>query len=349
MAKIKSIRVREIVRPLRTLFATALGKKAFLQNLLLTVMLDDGSVGTGEIPTSFSRKDETIPIMRAVLQRVRTDVIGLPVDAYAEKVRRFRESFPYARLTISGLEVALFRAFLKSTGRSEHTFFGARSRELETNITIPFVPDETALAQWIDYAVRKGFRIFKTKVSGNLEEDKLFLILVCGLIEKFQRPYRLRLDGNQGFTAAAFFGLMNFIHRKKYPVELFEQPLQKDDLAGLRTITREALLPIILDESVESLADVSRVIEAGACDGINVKVAKSGVRESLDIVRAARKQRLKLMIGCMTETMVGLSAAIYCAAGSAVFDYIDVDSIYLMHHRNRYQNIAIRGPGFVIE
>ena len=287
--------------------------------------------------------------MKHVLQQVRTDLVNLPVDAYEEQVRRFRECFPYARMTISGLEVALFRAFLKSTERSEHAFFGARLRELETDITIPFVPDEAALAQWIDYAARKGFRTFKAKVSGNLVEDKRFLTLVCGLIGKFRRSYRLRLDGNQGFTVVSFFDLMDFIHKKGYPVELFEQPLQKGDLAGLRTVTKAALLPIILDESVESLPDMSRVVEAGACDGINVKIAKSGVRESLDIVRAARKHGLKLMIGCMTETMVGLSMAIYCAAGGVAFDYIDVDSVYLLHHRNRYQNITIEGPRFVIE
>ncbi len=349
MAKITSIHFEQIVRPLKTMFATALGRKAFLQNLLVTVTLDDGSVGIGEIPTSFSRKDETIPVMKRVLQRVRTDLLDLPVNAYEEQVKRFRELFPDARMTISGLEVALFRAFLKSTESSEHAFFGARLQELETDITIPFVPDETALAQWINYAARRGFRIFKTKVSGNLEEDKRFLTLVCGLIEKARHPYRLRLDGNQGFTTTSFFGLMDFIHRKGYPVELFEQPLPKGDLEGLRSITGAALATVILDESVESLADASRAIEAGACDGINVKVAKSGITESLEIVRAARKHRLKLMIGCMTETIKGLSAAIYWAAGSATFDYIDVDSVYLLHHRNRYQNITIEGPRFVIE
>ncbi len=52
---------------------------------------------------------------------------------------------------------------------------------------------------------------------------------------------------------------MDYIHKKEYPVELFEQPLPRRDLAGLRTITEAALLPIILDESVESPVDVERV------------------------------------------------------------------------------------------
>lgn len=348
MANIKSIHFQEIERPLKTLFATALGRKAFLQNLLVSVVLGDGSVGAGEIPTSFSRKGETVPVMKQVLRQTRAELTGLPIDVYEEQVRGFRERFPQARMTISGLEVALFRASLQSKGMPEHSFFGAGSGELETDITIPFVPDEASLAQWIDYAVRHGFRVFKAKVSGNLEEDKRFLSLMCEFIEKSRGLFRLRLDGNQGYTANTFFDLMDHIRKKQYPVDLFEQPLPKHDLAGLRTITEAALLPIILDESVESLLDAARAAEAGACHGINVKIAKSGIAESLEIVRLARAHGLKLMIGCMTETMVGLSAAIYCAAGSAAFDYIDLDAVHFLHHRNRYRNITIEGPRFVI-
>jgi L-Ala-D/L-Glu epimerase len=79
-----------------------------------------------------------------------------------------------------------------------------------------------------------------------------------------------------------------------------------------------------------------------------VKIAKSGIAESLEIVRLARAHGLKLMIGCMTETMVGLSAAIYCAAGSAAFDYVDLDGVHFLHHRNHYRNITIEGAKFII-
>jgi L-Ala-D/L-Glu epimerase len=348
MPNIESIHFQQIVRPLKTLFATALGRKAFLQNVLVSVVLDDGSVGVGEIPTSFSRKDETVPIIKQVLGQARADLKNLPIELYGEQVKRFRERFPQARMTISGLEVALFRASLQSTGIPLHAFFGDRLRELETDITIPFVPDEASLAQWIDYAARKGFRVFKAKVSGNLEDDKRFLSRVCGLIANSRRSFLLRLDGNQGYTVPSFLDVIDYIHKKKYPVELFEQPLPKDDLTGLRTIRKAALLPIILDESVESPLDVARAVEAEAGDGVNLKIAKSGIAESLEIVRVARRHGLKLMIGCMTETMVGLSAAIYCALGSAAFDYVDLDSIYFLHHRNRYENITVEGHKFVI-
>ncbi len=71
--------------------------------------------------------------------------------------------------------------------------------------------------------------------------------------------------------------------------------------------------------------------------------------ESAAILAIAKKHGLKLMIGCMTETMIGMSAAIYLAAGSDTFDYIDLDGIFLLYHKNRFRDISIQGTCFIIE
>ena len=55
------------------------------------------------------------------------------------------------------------------------------------------------------------------------------------------------------------------------------------------------------------------------------------------------------MIGCMTETMVGLSAGIYMAAGTAAFDYVDLDAAHLLFGARRYGDIAIAGRRYLID
>ena len=52
---------------------------------------------------------------------------------------------------------------------------------------------------------------------------------------------------------------------------------------------------------------------------------------------------MKLMIGCMTETMVGLSAGICLAAGTGAFDYVDLDSIHFLHHRGAGGRVVATG------
>jgi L-alanine-DL-glutamate epimerase-like enolase superfamily enzyme len=57
---------------------------------------------------------------------------------------------------------------------------------------------------------------------------------------------------------------------------------------------------------------------------------------------------MRLMIGCMMETMCGLSAAVRMAAGTGAFTFIDLDSVYFLYGSNRYEGIETRGPDFIL-
>jgi L-alanine-DL-glutamate epimerase-like enolase superfamily enzyme len=159
----------------------------------------------------------------------------------------------------------------------------------------------------------------------------------------------LRLDGNQGFTNNSAPALIDRLEKLGVTVELFEQPLPRDDLRGLASVRERISIPLIADESVFSTESLRRALEIGACSGINIKVAKSGISESRRMIEIAQREGIQLMIGCMMETMTGLSAAIYLAGGSKVFDFVDLDSVYFLHHRRRYGHVAVQPPVFAIE
>jgi L-alanine-DL-glutamate epimerase-like enolase superfamily enzyme len=160
--------------------------------------------------------------------------------------------------------------------------------------------------------------------------------------------FQVSLDGNQGFNVKTYAQFTEMIRKAGYAVELFEQPLPKDDLGGLKVVKLFSPFPVILDETVVTGDDARRVAEENIAHGINIKIAKSGISESKEILRVAQEYGLKLMIGCMTETMTGLSAAVYLATGSAAFDYIDLDAVFFLHHKERYNDIALEGPRFVL-
>jgi L-Ala-D/L-Glu epimerase len=114
-------------------------------------------------------------------------------------------------------------------------------------------------------------------------------------------------------------------------------------------VYKRSSVPIIADETVFCPDDCKRVIDERLAHGVNIKIAKSGIADSQEILRLAQQARLKLMIGCMTETMVGLSAAIYCAAGTTAFDYIDLDSVHFLHYKNSYDGVTIKGRYYDIK
>jgi L-Ala-D/L-Glu epimerase len=349
MRFIQRVQARPVVRPLKTVFTTALGSKSYINNVLVTIFLDDGITGTGEIPTSFSCPQETVDAIGRVLREAAPYLVGLPIDLYQEKIEELRRTFSEARMTMSGLEVALFRAYLTSRGESEFAYWGGAERSLESDITIPFSSDHNSIRLWLRKAVSSGFKAFKCKVSGNLSEDFRFISLIQSFLdEAAPETPKLRLDGNQGFSRDSCLIFTDMLYEAGIAVELFEQPLPREDLHGLAYVNRRTPIPIILDESVYSVETLRRAVESGACDGVNIKVAKSGIFESRRIIEIARQEGIKLMIGCMMETMTGLSAAVYLAGGSNVFDFIDLDSVYFLYHRRRYGDISIKAPLFHI-
>jgi len=344
--EIKYIHVRAVVRPLKTTFSTSLGRKSTMWSVIVEVGLRDGSKGRGECATSFVLPHETIDRIQEIVREERHDLMGRRAAHFPGIAASLRQKHPSFPMTVSGLETALWRAYLQNTGTDETAWFGGALRRIETDITIPHTTDENILHDWVGRAARKGFAVYKIKVSGEETDDRRLIASVTSILEARGIRYSLRLDGNQGFTEATCLAFADYVIRKGYPVELFEQPLQKDDHRGLREITRYSPIPVILDETVFSADDMERALNEGLGHGVNIKTAKSGITESLSIMKLAKGQNLKLMAGCMTETMTGLSAGIAMAMGTGAFDYIDLDSIHFLHHRKRYGEIIVEGAEY---
>ena len=168
------------------------------------------------------------------------------------------------------------------------------------------------------------------------------------MLRKAVEEFTLCLDGNEGYSKEAFCRFVDYIQANNIKIEFSTAPGKKR-LSGLKEIKELSPFPIILDETVITSSDAQRVAEEGIAHGVNIKIAKSGIGESAAILAIAKKHKLKMMIGCMTESMIGLSAAVYLAAGTDVFDYIDLDSVFLLYHKNRFGNLLLRGPCFEIQ
>jgi L-alanine-DL-glutamate epimerase-like enolase superfamily enzyme len=355
MAAITNITWKTVVRPMRTTFSTSLGSKTCATSVIVSVKGSDGSVGIGEVPTSFVLPHETVKAIQAVLAEAKLLLLGKAVGDYAKLTAQLRKQYPDFHMTLSGLEVALYRAWLVSQAISECTFWNKikhahasvgmapddGNKTVETDITIPFVPEPKVLEPWIRKAIGNNFYTYKIKVSGNVRRDLVFCGMIHKLLTDSGKPFAIRLDGNQGFTAKSAMELLDQLAGISLSVELFEQPLKRDDYKGMKVLFKKSPVPIIADETVFRADDCKRVIDDKLAHGVNIKIAKSGISESLHILRLAKRAGLKLMIGCMTETMVGLSAGIYLAAGTKAFDYIDLDSVHFLHHRKQYGNIII--------
>jgi L-Ala-D/L-Glu epimerase len=109
-------------------------------------------------------------------------------------------------------------------------------------------------------------------------------------------------------------------------VELVEQPLPAADVEGARWLRERSPLPLVADEALLGASDVPRLAEG--YHGINVKLQKcGGLREALRIIHTARACGLKIMLGCMVETSLGIAAAAHLGP---LVDWLDLDGNLLI-------------------
>ena len=134
----------------------------------------------------------------------------------------------------------------------------------------------------------------------------------------------LRVDANGGWTLKRAIKMLPILD--EFGVTVLEQPLAPDDLEGLGAITAQSDIPIIADESCLTGADIPPLV--GKVDGINIKLAKCGsLREALRMIAIARAHNLMVMVGCMIETSLGITAA---AHFTPLVDIVDLDGAALL-------------------
>ncbi|MBT8307054.1 MAG: dipeptide epimerase, partial [Maribacter sp.] len=133
-----------------------------------------------------------------------------------------------------------------------------------------------------------------------------------------------RIDANCAWTAKET--IANAPQLKSLGVEFLEQPLRADDWEGMEQIMHQCVLPVIADESCIVESDVGKC--ALHFNGVNIKLTKcGGLTPALRMIKHAKSLGLKVMVGCMTESTVGISAI---AQLLPQLDYVDMDGAMLL-------------------
>jgi L-alanine-DL-glutamate epimerase-like enolase superfamily enzyme len=221
------------------------------------------------------------------------------------------------RLSAAGyaaIDVALHDLIGKRLGIPLHKFFGLNpARVPETSFTIAIDQPEVMAAR----AQESGLPILKVKVGAG--DDVASVRAIRGATNA-----RLRLDANEGWTREQAATLIPQL--AEYDIEFIEQPLVREDWEGLRWLKTRVSVPIFADESAQTERDLPKL--AGAIDGVVIKLMKTGgLRGALKTIAVARALDLKVMLSCMVESSVGVTAAAHIAP---LADYVDLDGPLLI-------------------
>jgi len=136
----------------------------------------------------------------------------------------------------------------------------------------------------------------------------------------------LRVDANAAWTPKEAIRTINAL--EPYDVEFIEQPVSAHDLKGLKMIHDNVSIPIIADESCVTIEDIPMISEC--VDGVNLKLMKSnGVTNIIKMIHVARAHNLRIMLGCMIESSLAITAASHL---TPLVDYADLDGNLLIEN-----------------
>jgi L-Ala-D/L-Glu epimerase len=334
--KIKKVLIEPINIELDEPFKIAIGTKFNIENALVTVVLDNGIEGFGEAAPLEPINGENQATVIATLESCKNFITDRDISEY-RSISKILKSVFWAQVTARcAVEMALLDAISKSLNIPFYKFLGGTNNQIETDYTIDIVPSDIAKNNATRLS-QNGYRILKTKVGKNLVTDIDRILAIkegapcCGIT----------LDANQGFSPCEAVHFLEELEKNNIRPILFEQPVIKTDLQGMKYVKDHTSVPIAADESVFTSADAINIVRTGCADVINIKIMKSGILEALDIAAIARSANIKLMIGCMLETKLALGFSVHFAAGLGNFDYIDLDP-----HIDPEKEPFSGGPGF---
>lgn len=305
---------REIRLPMRHPFTIAHGTTTVQRNLLVELS-DGGHTGYGEAATSRGYPTVTTESMGAALEAARERIETTPWERPEELWEALLPVLGEERFVLCAVDEAAHDLWGKRLGQPTWKLWGLKLENLpSSNYTIGIDSIDKMLAKMEEF---RDWPIFKIKL-GTAHD----LEIVRALRQHTRAIFRV--DANTAWTVEQTLAIAPEL--KELGVEFLEQPLKRDDWEGMKRLRAECKLPIIADESCQREEDVARCAES--FHGINIKLSKAGgLTPARRMIAQAKHLRLKVMVGCMNESSVGISAI-----GMLLpqLDYVDMDGAVLI-------------------
>jgi len=284
------------------------------QPTLVVELKHDGQHGYGEA-TANRYYGFTVETMATALRALQPQIEGWQGDdpaAFWQELQPALASNPFAHCA---LDQAAYDLWGKLQGQPVWKLWGLTTDDVPlSNYTIGIDEIEVMVGKLKEYP---DWPIYKIKLGTDRDLEVLREL-------RRHTSATFRVDANCGWTAEQTVAFAPEL--KQLGVEFIEQPLAADRWEDMTRVRMASGLPIIADESCQIESDVERC--AGRFDGINIKLVKcGGLTPARRMIARARELGLKVMVGCMTESTVGISAI---AQLLPLLDYVDMDGAVLL-------------------
>jgi len=303
--------------PLRAPVSGVHGVTAVQRSVLVRIAAGHGQEGWGNVDPTPGYSRISADDVHATVARLAPALAGADAFDLHAGLARMDEAVAGASEAKAAIEMGLVDLKARALGLPAHSLLGGRVKDAVTlNAWIGTVPPAQAAREALAW-LERGFRTAKIKVSG---AGAAGVERVAAVRAAVGDRMALRVDFNESLAvdeAPAFIRRL-----EPYGLTLVEQPVPRDDLAGLARIRTAIGIPLMADESVSSPAALGEIIRRGAADLVKLKVMKQGgLLRTLAMVACAEAAGLRVVLGHgFGLTVSTLAEATVAAVSPAVVD-----------------------------
>ena len=259
--QIVSARHWKVAMPFVTALEWGSGKRPAATRLIVELTLANGVVGYGE----------TICLLEFIEPVLVNTIFPIALSHRASDVERFSRHvlgagyYHHKRaavMAMAAVEMAMWDALGRSSGLPLHELWGGAYRQRVEVAAYLFGTDAQALKQSAQRFMDQGYRSFKVKIGMTAESDLSNVTAMREVVGNLP----LRADVNGAWTPGTARRMLEKL--KAYDLQYIEQPLELDDLQGHAELRRVQPVPVALDESAYTLADVGNIVRSAAADVI---------------------------------------------------------------------------------
>jgi L-alanine-DL-glutamate epimerase-like enolase superfamily enzyme len=324
-------------------FTIATGTMRYAQNIFIRIHTDEKMYGVGEcsaFPMITGESQATCFEMAKDFATIWKEKNPLDIE---ERMADLDAGSAFNSTIKSAFDMALFDLAARKAGLPLYKFLNGSRKKLETDLTIGIGTPDHMAATAVEFK-KKGVRIIKIKLGKNGAEDVDRVRKIRAAVGK---DILLRIDANQGWD----FETASHVLDEMGPLDIqfCEQPMRYWDDHLLPALKKNSPVPIMADESVYDHHDAMRLINAGACDSVNIKFAKSGgILGARKINEICEQYKIPCMMGGMLESRIALSAFAHFAMATDNIKFYDMDTCLLGHLEDPVTG-GVRYNGYFIE
>ena len=335
--KITNIKTTILKAPLKNPFITSLRRVDMLEDVVVIIECNDGSIGYGEAAPTPVITGETMGSIISTIEYIKPHIIGFEIEDFESILKIMHGVIIKNSSAKSALEIALYDLKAQSCKQPLYKMLGGVKKHFKTDITISMGEIDKMVLDSLT-AVSLGYDRLKIKIGDNPQKDIERIIAIDAVLDN---TIKLRLDANQGWTAKESVKLLHTLEKKNIIAEFIEQPVAADDIEGLKYIKERVQTPLLADESIFSMKDAKKLLDMQAIDYVNIKLAKTaGITEALKLADLSSSYGVKCMIGCMLEGPISVAAGVHVASAKAdIITMLDLDAVSLLASHTCKTNI----------